>query len=253
MADTNQAISNTDIPVPPADSQERTTASPAGEHLSVDTDIPSTPATQCLNSTCACAICVNKAVVPVPAVSVINDHGIVNLSSYALSPFEKQLLGKGLSFCPSPGECNLSNAKFAVDKLHRSLRLAHFFNENDAFPESSDEEGFSHRNFRPRSTWTPPGNPPPTLASFMTAYNTALTNLPVLKSDFHNLDSQECTAIKNLASNKHIIIKPADKGSCVVILNTKDYIHEAFRQLSDSDFYQTLDTDLTTKISSDIS
>ena len=69
------------------------------------------------------------------AASVVNDHGIVNLANYALSTTEKLLLSKGLSLCPSPGECNLSNAKIAIDKFHRSLCLVHFFNENEALSE----------------------------------------------------------------------------------------------------------------------
>ena len=36
-------------------------------------------------------------------------------------------------------------------------------------------------------------------------------------------------------------------------MNTNDYISEAFRELSDTNFYQTLDTDLTSKISLEIS
>ena len=110
-------------------------------------------------------------------------------------------------------------------------RLAHFFNENDALSESSDDEGFSHRNFHPRLTWTPLGNPSTTLTSFIITNNIALSNLPSLKSDFYNLNPLECTALKNLASNRQIIIKPADKGSSVVIMNTNDYISEAFRDL----------------------
>ena len=35
-----------------------------------------------------------------------------------------------------------------------------------------------------------------------------------------------------------IIIKPADKGSAVVVLNKKDYIAEGMRQLSDTKFYK---------------
>ena len=94
---------------------------------------------------------------------------------------KSNFLARAFAFASHQVSVTSAMQKFAVDKLHRSLRLAHFFNENDTFPESSDDEGFSHRNFRPRSTWTPPGNPPPSLASFMTANNTALTNLPVLK------------------------------------------------------------------------
>ena len=36
-------------------------------------------------------------------------------------------------------------------------------------------------------------------------------------------------------------------------MNTNDYISEAFRDLSDTNFHQTLDTDLTPKISLEIS
>ena len=54
----------------------------------------------------------NKTVFSESAASVFNDHSIVNLSNYAHSTTEKLLLCKGLSFCPSPGECNLSNAKY---------------------------------------------------------------------------------------------------------------------------------------------
>ncbi len=42
-----------------------------------------------------------------------------------------------------------------------------------------------------------------------------------------------------------IIIKPADKGSAVVVLNKKDYIAEGIRQLSDTKFYKKRDMDPT--------
>ena len=44
-------------------------------------------------------------------------------------------------------------------------------------------------------------------------------------------------AIEELKNNKEIIIKPADKGSAVVVKNTGDYIKEGLRQLSDENFY----------------
>ena len=39
----------------------------------------------------------------------------------------------------------------------------------------------------------------------------------------------------------------------MVILNTNDYIHEAFRQLSDTSFYQPLEANDTSRISLEIS
>ena len=179
MAESNH---NMDIPSTPSDDEGRfPTSSSREQYITMQTSTSG-----------------NKTVFSESAASLVYDHGIVNLANYALSTTEKSLLSKGLSFCPSPGECNLSNAKIAVDKLHRSLRLAHFFNENDALSELSDGEGFSHRNFCRRSTWTPPGNPLPTLASFIIANGTALSNLPSLKSDFYNLSLLERTALKIL-------------------------------------------------------
>ena len=186
------------------------------------------------------------------AESIINDHGIINLSSYVLSDYERLLLQKGLSFCPSPGECNVSKARDAVDKLHRSLRLAHFFEENDAFA-SSEDEGFDHRNFRPPSNWVPTEHPPASLVSFMTANTAALNDLPILRSKLKNLAFEECQAFHDLSNNRNIVIKPADKGSGVVIMYTQDYTFEAFRQLSDTSFYQSLDSNITLAISYDIS
>jgi hypothetical protein len=40
-----------------------------------------------------------------------------------------------------------------------------------------------------------------------------------------------------------IIIKPADKGSAVVVMDKTTYLQEAERQLSDCRFYEKLDSD----------
>lgn len=60
-----------------------------------------------------------------------------------------------------------------------------------------------------------------------------------------NLTKSEKLAMAELKQAKNTIIKPADKGSSVVILNRDDYILEAKRQLSDTNFYQKVDSDLT--------
>uniref|UniRef100_A0A8C4RLP3 Uncharacterized protein n=1 Tax=Erpetoichthys calabaricus TaxID=27687 RepID=A0A8C4RLP3_ERPCA len=45
--------------------------------------------------------------------------------------------------------------------------------------------------------------------------------------------------------NTEIIIKPADKGGALVIMNTSDYIQEAQRQLSNTMHYHKLQEDPT--------
>ena len=63
----------------------------------------------------------------------------------------------------------------------------------------------------------------------------------------NNITPQERAAIRELKDNQKIIIKPADKGSAVVILNRDDYLSEGYKQLSDTNFYLKQDSDLTEK------
>ena len=116
----------------------------------------------------------------------------------------------------------------------------------DAQLSSTDPQGgdpFSHQNFRVPSSWQPRG--PPVLESFILSNYVAANKLQILPKHKPNRTPSEKKGIKNLSQNRAIIIKPADKGSGVVLLNTKDYVFEAHRQLQDTNFYQKLDTDLT--------
>ncbi|KAG6932668.1 hypothetical protein G0U57_020942, partial [Chelydra serpentina] len=61
----------------------------------------------------------------------------------------------------------------------------------------------------------------------------------------HNLSRAERNAIQSLRNNPDIIIKEADKGGAVVIMNRSDYQKEAARQLSNTKFYRPLSSDPT--------
>lgn len=52
-----------------------------------------------------------------------------------------------------------------------------------------------------------------------------------------NLTRQETLALHQLIHNTEIVIKPADKGSVVVIMDTDQYIQEAYRQLHNPKYY----------------
>ena len=60
-----------------------------------------------------------------------------------------------------------------------------------------------------------------------------------------NLNKKQTESLKHLKQNPHIILKKADKGSAVTVMNTLDYIREGYHQLSNSDYYIELDTDPT--------
>ena len=42
----------------------------------------------------------------------------------------------------------------------------------------------------------------------------------------YNLSNEEWLAMRGLAEDPNVIIKPADKGSCVVVWDQEDYIAE---------------------------
>ena len=60
-----------------------------------------------------------------------------------------------------------------------------------------------------------------------------------------NLTSNERIALCKLWQRWDVVIKPADKGSAVVVLSKKDYINEAERQLNNHAHYTKLHIDPT--------
>ena len=55
---------------------------------------------------------------------------------------------------------------------------------------------------------------------------------------YSNLSQEEWRAIGTLADDRSIVIKKADKGSCIVVWDRADYLREAEKQLSDKKVYQ---------------
>ena len=53
-----------------------------------------------------------------------------------------------------------------------------------------------------------------------------------------SLSVEEWKALKDLASDKTIAIKGADKASSVVVWDRSDYLREASRQLQDQNIYE---------------
>ena len=57
---------------------------------------------------------------------------------------------------------------------------------------------------------------------------------------YNNLTINEGTSMKELSEREDIIITKADKGGAVVIVDVKDYIKEAERQLNNTENYRKL-------------
>ena len=189
------------------------------------------------------------------ATSIINNNGVINLSSYELSEAEHSLLSKGSSFSPTPGTLDMDAAMNDLDKFHRSLRLATRFLDSDdseSHLNPVDDEPFHHTKFKGPSTYNPRG--PPALECFILSNHVHAIQLPGFhKVHKSNLSTAEQTALTQLSKNRMIVIKPADKGGGLVIMNTCDYIHEAHRQLNDTKFYRKLSCNPTSDIETEVS
>ena len=108
-----------------------------------------------------------------------------------------------------------------------------------------------HRPFKNKSSWKP--NPPNrTLDTYKRAFKMNLLNSKVKQCHQHNLTKEQWKGLMELRKNPEIVIKKADKGSAVVIMNTTDYLREGYRQLSDCNFYVKIREDPTEQISEKI-
>ena len=58
------------------------------------------------------------------------------------------------------------------------------------------------------------------------------------KSTSYNLTKEEWKAMRRLAKDRRIVIKPADKGSSVVVWDKLDYLAEAESHLKDNNTYK---------------
>ena len=133
-------------------------------------------------------------------------------------------------FTASPNPTPNPNPNPATDGLACRLRLNFFFHGRNSATRDP--------NFRMKSTWMPPSS-----NSFLECElkipDSAVSNIPDALPK-GNLPKNEQIAFKNLAKNKDIIIKPADKGAATVVIDKKDYIAETERQLSHPILYKTL-------------
>ena len=57
---------------------------------------------------------------------------------------------------------------------------------------------------------------------------------------YSNFSKEEWQSLRSLAGDRNIVIKKADKGSCVVVWDRNDYIAEAEKQLNNKSVYENV-------------
>lgn len=151
-----------------------------------------------------------------------NNTKVVNLSNHALSRDEISLLSKGLSFCPTPPEIDPLRLDTDLKEFHRRMRLKDHFHSDDS-DDSPEESDYTPNIFREKSTWTPK-DCNPRLSVFHENFVKDLNKATTVKRKRDNLNRGERQALRQLRSNTDLVIKPADKGGAVVVMNRTDYV-----------------------------
>jgi len=152
-----------------------------------------------------------------------------------LTEGEVTLLSKGLKFIPKPSHSNNSELTKSFEDYSRRIKLADFFE----IRPSPDQDPKSTL-FTEKSTWIPPDhNIRSDILKSLNTLEEELSDIPI-KNVNSNLTKIEQKAIKSLKQNGEIVIKSADKGSSVVILDKSDYLKEGHRQLSNPVHYKKL-------------
>ena len=175
---------------------------------------------------------------------------VINLSDHPLTESQKEILNKGLKFCPTPGEPQMGDLRKDLDKYHRSLRTHCFFSKKEESkhvgPSTGPYSDTSALKLKSKSKWSPPMGPT-NLETVISINELGLSDLEIPRINGRNITPSQKSSISELLSNKSIVIKPADKGGATVIQNRSDYILEGERQLKDENFYKLTDCDLTAK------
>ncbi|CAN7951161.1 unnamed protein product [Ixodes pacificus] len=168
-----------------------------------------------------------------------NVQSVVNLSKITLSSNEYRLLSKGLNFCPISGNCDEFQVFRDLDYFARNLRLRENFADR---PQATGDLIMPGRS----GGWTPGKGRDRCLDLYIDAVQREIMQqFRQKRPGRQNLNLHERNALKSLSLRTDIVIKPADKGGAIVIMNSDDYLAEGLRQLNDPKFYKHLTCDPT--------
>lgn len=160
---------------------------------------------------------------------------VILAKHFQLSGPQWNLLERGLSFIPSwnIGRDQTAQLQLDIQNYHRRIKLATYYRNstNNAYLPFSGTSG-----------WSPSLEKlPPAIGQLIQEDKKFFKKHGKAIRENVNISTQEIAALQQLKRNKNIIIKPADKGSTVVILGRDQYIFEVERQLNDVNYYKKLE------------
>ena len=151
-----------------------------------------------------------------------------------------------MNFIPTPAKEH--EAKIVQDFLlfERKLRLYHKLHKNEEDNETTDEssdDDSPHKILKRSKGWKPDDSEmDPNIMRYKTSVlNDMQSRNKSKRRPRFNTSKHERKAIRTLKKNTEIVIKPADKGGAIVIMDKLDYIKEGERQLQQLQHFKKLD------------
>ena len=150
-----------------------------------------------------------------------------NQSKKILTEVEIKVLEKGLDFAPIQKTLNEPELRKDFEEFSRRMGCKWNF-------RNEPTNNFSEiRTFRPKPGWKLPKRHA-SLEVFLSRIEKEPFSDEMNVSTQNNLSGEEWKALRNLAYDRSIVIKGSDKGSS----DRDDYLHEASRQLRDTNIYE---------------
>jgi len=135
----------------------------------------------------------------------------------------------------------LKEKKILYKDYIRRMRLRDYF-----YCEDEVDGDFSEMlAFGTKSIWCPERNREMAIKAYVEALDRKILSHDLNVNCHRNLTQDKQKALENLQAYDDIIIKQADKGSAVVVMDREAYINEAMGQLDNTEVYMLLDADPT--------
>jgi len=166
------------------------------------------------------------------SVRIDQSSTVINLSSRELTPSEIALLSKGLKFIPTTNKYDVTKLHSDLLEWERRMRLKEYFHG-----KQSDLKEETKPWLKKKSNFTPVPGRDTSLDAYIEAVKRDV--MSGLKDTIEsNVSAEESKAMKTLLDDNNIVIRPADKGSGIVVVDTADYVMNMEKEMNDKESYQ---------------
>lgn len=170
---------------------------------------------------------------------------VTNLSTKAINPGQISLLEKGLSFVSTKEKVNVGKLIADMENWERRLRLKEYFHK-----DSQDQNYINDVNEwekKKSKNWSPTDGREKDLDVFINNVKSEILN--GLKRDHKmNLSTKEKKSLQGLMNDESVVIRPADKGSGIVIMDASHYANKIEEALQSNETYKEVELNLTEPI-----